>query len=64
MKTKEISDLAPAEIETKLRAIRDELLQLRLKKPTGQVEKPHTLRVLRKEIARCETVLRKKKAVA
>ncbi|MGA3006801.1 MAG: 50S ribosomal protein L29 [Opitutaceae bacterium] len=64
MTTKEIRDLASAEIETRLRATRDELLQLRLKKQTGQIEKPHTLRVLRKEIARFETILRQKKTVA
>ncbi len=64
MKPKEIRDLAPAEIETKLRATRDELLQLRLKKHTGQIEKPHQLRVLRKNIARLETVLREKKVQA
>jgi large subunit ribosomal protein L29 len=62
MNTKEIRDLAPAEIETKLRATRDELLQLRLKKNTGQVEKSHVLRVLRKDIARLETILRQKSA--
>ncbi|HTB80166.1 MAG TPA: 50S ribosomal protein L29 [Opitutaceae bacterium] len=64
MKPKEIRDLAPAEIETKLRATRDELLQLRLKKHTGQIEKPHQLRLLRKDIARLETVLREKKVQA
>jgi large subunit ribosomal protein L29 len=64
MKPKEIRDLAPAEIETKLRATRDELLQLRLKKHTGQIEKPHQLRVLRKDIARLETILREKKVQA
>jgi large subunit ribosomal protein L29 len=62
MNTKEIRDLAPAEIETKLRATRDELLQLRLKKNTGQVEKPHIIRVLRKDIARLETIQREKSA--
>jgi len=62
MNTKEIRDLAPAEIETKLRATRDELLQLRLKKNTGQVEKSHVLHVLRKDIARLETILREKSA--
>jgi len=64
MNTKEIRDLAPAEIETKLRATRDELLQLRLKKNTGQVEKPHIIRVLRKDIARLETIQREKSAKA
>ncbi|HXA14049.1 MAG TPA: 50S ribosomal protein L29 [Opitutaceae bacterium] len=64
MNTKEIRDLAPAEIETKLRATRDELLMLRLKKNTGQIEKPHVLRVLRKDIARLQTILREKSAKA
>jgi large subunit ribosomal protein L29 len=57
MTTKEIRELAPAEITTKLRATRDELLQLRLRKHTGQVEKTHTIRDLRKDIARLETIL-------
>ncbi|HSY53828.1 MAG TPA: 50S ribosomal protein L29 [Opitutaceae bacterium] len=64
MNTKEIRDLALAEIETKLRATRDELLMLRLKKNTGQIEKPHILRVLRKDIARLQTILREKSAKA
>jgi large subunit ribosomal protein L29 len=61
MTSKEINELAPAELETKLRAAREELLQLRLKKQTGQVEKTHTLRSLRKDIARFETALSAKK---
>jgi len=62
--SKEIRDLAPAEIETKLREAREQLLQLRLRKQTGQVEKTHEIRVLRKDIARFETVLTQKKAAA
>ena len=64
MTSKEIRDLSPAEITTKLREIRSELLLLRLKKNTGQVEKPHLLRVLRKDIARLETILTQKKTQA
>jgi len=62
MTTKEIRELAPAEITTKLRDTRSQLLQLRLKKHTGQVEKHHEIRVLRKDIARLETILTEKKA--
>ncbi|MEI6107678.1 MAG: 50S ribosomal protein L29 [Opitutae bacterium] len=61
MTSKEIRDLAPAEITTKLRETRDQLLQLRLRKHTGQVEKPHLLRTYRKDIARLETILQQKK---
>jgi large subunit ribosomal protein L29 len=58
MKTKEIRELSPAELETKLREIREQLLQLRLRKQTGQIEKPHLLRAYRKDIARLETARR------
>ena len=61
MTSKEIRELAPAEITTKLRETRDQLLQLRLRKNTGQVEKPHLLREYRKDIARLETILAQKK---
>ncbi len=61
MTSKEIRDLAPAEITTKLRETREQLLQLRLRKNSGQVEKPHLLRTYRKDIARLETILKQKK---
>ena len=60
MTTKEIRELSPTEIESKLRDTRDQLLQLRLRKHTGQVEKTHEIRVLRKDVARLETILRQK----
>lgn len=62
MTSKEIRELSAAEITTKLREIREQLLNLRLRKQTGQVEKTHELRSLRKDIARLETELTAKKA--
>jgi large subunit ribosomal protein L29 len=64
MKAKDIRELSPAEIETKLRDAREQLLNLRLRKQTGQVEKTHEIRVLRKDIARLETILTQKKTAA
>ena len=64
MTSKEIRDLSPAEITTKLREIREQLLQLKLRKQTGRVEKTHELRTLRKDIARLETIANEKKAKA
>jgi large subunit ribosomal protein L29 len=61
MTAKEIRELSVSEISTKLRETRELLLQLRLRKQTGQVEKPHLLRTYRKDIARLETVLTMKK---
>ncbi len=57
MTAKEIRELAPVEIANKLRETREQLLNLRLRKQTGQVEKTHELRTLRKDIARLETEL-------
>ena len=62
MTSKEIRDLSPAEISTKARETREQLLQLKLRKQTGQVEKTHELRTLRKDIARLETIANEKKA--
>lgn len=64
MKSKEIRELSAVEIESKLRETRENLLQLRLRKNTGQVDKPHLIRVYRKDIARLETILTQKKQPA
>jgi len=58
MTTKEICDLSPAELAVKLREIRDQFLHMRLRKHTGQIEKTHEMRALRKDIARIETIKR------
>ena len=60
MTTKEIRELSQDEIVTKLRETRSELQMLKLKRQTGQVEKTHSLRTLRKDIARFETISREK----
>lgn len=64
MKTKDIRELTAAEIEKKLRDTRDEYLNLRLRKQTGQVEHPHEFGLMRREIARLETVVREKRNAA
>lgn len=62
MKIKEIKELSLPELEKKIRESREELLDLRLKKQTGQVEKTHLITALRKDIARMETVRNEKKS--
>jgi large subunit ribosomal protein L29 len=63
MTPKEIRELSAAEIDTKLRETREQLVQLRLRKHTGQIEKPHLLRSYRKDIARLETARHQPKSV-
>jgi large subunit ribosomal protein L29 len=66
MNAKEIAELSLAEIEKKIRDTRHELLELRLKKKTGQLEKSHLLKDLRRDVARLETFAnsKRKEAVA
>jgi large subunit ribosomal protein L29 len=60
MTSKEIRELSATEITTKIRETRESLLQTRMRKMTGQVEKTHELRTLRKDVARLETIKRQK----
>ena len=57
MKMSEIRELSQAELDKKLRDTGEELLNLRIRKQTGQVEKPHMLNLLRKDRARILTAL-------
>lgn len=56
LKSKDLAELSLVEVEKQIRDLRHELLDLRLKKKTGQLEKPHLLKELRRDIARLETV--------
>ena len=58
---KEIAELSLAEIEKKIRDERHELLELRLKKKTGQLDKSHLLKEMRRDIARLETFASQKR---
>jgi large subunit ribosomal protein L29 len=65
LSAKEVNELSVVELEKKIRDVRHELLELRLKKQTGQLEKPHLLKELRRDVARLETSLTaKRKEVA
>lgn len=57
-KTKDLRNLKPGEIETKLTDAREELMNLRFQAVTGQLTDTSRLRVLRREIARMQTLLR------
>ena len=57
MKMKEITELSTDELLTKRRDLRQESLHLRLQQQSGKLEQPSRLRLLRRDIARLETVL-------
>lgn len=64
LNAKEIAELSLAEIEKKIRDTRHELLELRLQKKTGQLEKSHLLKELRRDVARLETFANSKRKQA
>ena len=55
MTPKEVRELTLDELNTKTREAREQLLGMRLRKQTGQVEKTHAIRATRKDIARFQT---------
>lgn len=57
MKMSEIKELSTLELQKKLRELGDELLQLQIRKQTGQVEKPHLIKSIRRDRARILTTL-------
>ena len=60
MKAKELMDLTTAEIEQKVASYKEELFNLRFQSATGQLENTSRLGQVRKNIARCKTVLRER----
>lgn len=61
----EFADDSIAELTAKSRDLKQEIFNLRLQQASGQLEKPHRMRKLRKDVARMETqmsALRNKKA--
>ncbi|HAW98356.1 MAG TPA: 50S ribosomal protein L29 [Opitutae bacterium] len=62
MKITEIKEMSEAELQNKFRELGEELLQLQVRKQTGQLEKPHLLKSIRRDRARILTVLNQSKA--
>ena len=58
MKPSEIRALNPEEIKTRLSDSREELMKLRFQQVTGQLTDSSRLRIVRRDIARLETILR------
>ena len=56
--------MSSEELETKKRDMRQESLHLRLQQQSGQLEQPSRLRLLRRDVARIETILTERAAKA
>ena len=60
MKSREIWEMTPGEIQSSLDDAYEELFNLRFQFSTGQMQNSTRLREMRKEIARLSTILRAK----
>jgi large subunit ribosomal protein L29 len=58
VKPSELRNLKSGEIETKLTDAQEELMKLRFQQVTGQLTDTSRLRILKREIARMQTILR------
>ncbi len=57
MKIKEIKELSLQELQDRKRELNENAFHLRLQQQTGQLEKPSQIRLIRKDLARIETVI-------
>ncbi len=60
MKPVEIKNMTEIEIENKIISLKEQLFKLREESTTGQVERPNRFRDIKKDIARCYTILKEK----
>jgi large subunit ribosomal protein L29 len=60
MKIKEIQELTSKELVSRKRELKEEMFNLRIQQQSSQLERPHLIRVARRNVARIETVLSRK----
>ena len=63
MKSTEIRALKPEEIDSRLADAREELMKLRFQQVAGQLTDTSRLRLVRRDIARMETILREQTTI-
>jgi large subunit ribosomal protein L29 len=61
MKKQDFRSFSREELKAKEKALRDEIFKLNQQRYTGRVEKPHMFALVRKDIARIQTILNEKK---
>ena len=57
MKIKELREMTVEELGTKSREIRHEMLNMRIQQQSGQLENPSRIKLLRKDVAKIETII-------
>ena len=60
MKASELNAMNKEQLEAKVKELKSELFGLRFQRATGQLQNTMRLGEVRKDIARCKTILRQK----
>ena len=60
LKIGDLKSLSVQELDQKKTTLQKELFELRQKRLTGQLDKPHTFKLVRKQIAQINTIKREK----
>lgn len=61
MKIKELRLLSKEELNQKAKSLYEEMHKLNMQRYSGTVDKPHKFKLVRKDIARINTLLKEKK---
>lgn len=61
MKASEIRELSIEEKQLKIKDLKEEIFNLRFQHETGQLENPHKMKQVKRDIARIKTILRQEK---
>jgi len=64
VKAEELRSKTPDELKTQLTSLKKEAFNLRFQGATGQLESPARMRLVRREIARVQTILAEKSRAA
>jgi large subunit ribosomal protein L29 len=60
IKANELRNMTVDEIKMKMETLKKDLYNLRTEVKAGRIEKPHKIGETKKDIARCETIIREK----
>ena len=60
MKAKEIREMTSEELNAKLKELKNDLFNLRFQLAINQLDNPHKIKVVKKDIARIMTILHQK----
>jgi large subunit ribosomal protein L29 len=63
MKSSELRDKSPQDLQAELLRLRREQFGLRMQKASGQLGQPHLLREARRDIARIKTIMAEKRLI-